>query len=417
MSNVPGGPGWLLGHDGKWYPPDVYIPPSEVPTPPLTTQPQYQSPMPDATPSTYGFQPGYQPPVQGGFQTGTHYEKSAAPRNSRKKAIIAIVIVLLLLIGGGTIGYMALSASSDNPTPEVNSFLSALIAKDVSTACKYATGVTTSDCVSTLHISLSSSFVTGSLKAANYQVSGNEALVSVVGQACGVSGLQSKGNKCILNTNPNYGLPATGISFGEAWTLALSSGSSIFTVPCEKINGTWYVYLQSAPPTSGNSGNSGSPTGSRQAESNLGNAIIELNVVYTENGGTFYMAGTNLVTQMQQGETNISYVTTTPNGPNDVQAGAGGTSSIFSQSAEAVAYSSVTGRCYAIFINKSSIGLPTSFSNSSLTLPSGTTYGTSTTAVPSSACTMGVESPPGIFVAGASGSISMDWQENGFPSS
>ncbi|NNN20575.1 MAG: hypothetical protein HKL80_01050, partial [Acidimicrobiales bacterium] len=230
-------------------------------------------------------------------------------------------------------------------------------------------------------------------------------------------GAQSNGNRCTSNSNPNYGLPTGSTTFSQAWVNATSSSSDNFVAPCEKANGTWYVYLQNTSANSGNSGNIGSPTGSRQAESNLGNAIIELNAVYLENLRTFYLAGTNIVTQLQQGDPTIFYVATRPSGPNEVQVGTGGTSGNLSQIAEAVAYSSETSRCYAIFINKSNVSMPTTFPNSNLNPPSGTTYGASTTTVSASECTMGVESPLGIIVSGASQSISMDWQANGFPTS
>ncbi|NNN22249.1 MAG: hypothetical protein HKL80_09650 [Acidimicrobiales bacterium] len=243
MSNVSGGPGWLLGQDGKWYPPNTYNQPSETPSPPFSAQPQYESPMPGATQPAFGYEPGYQPPMQGGFQTGTQYGQPVIPKKSKKGAIIAIVILLVLLIGGGTVGYMVLSGNSDNPTSAVNRFMAALVAKDASTACKNITGETTSACLSELGAIFKLAGLSGSLKAANYQVSGTEALVSVVGQECGLPGARSNRNKCTSNSNRNYGLPAGSTTFSQAWVNATSNNSSIFVVPCEKLNGTWYVSL------------------------------------------------------------------------------------------------------------------------------------------------------------------------------
>ncbi len=419
MSNVPGGPGWLLGEDGKWYPPNAYNQPGATQSPPFNAQPQYQSPVASPNPPTYGYQPGYQAPMQGGFQPATQYGQPAVPKSSKKGAIIAVIVVLVLLISGGTTGYMVLSASTDNPTPAVNSFLAAVLAKDAPTACTYVTGMSSNNCISSLNSVFKQGNVSGSLKAANYQVSGNEALVSVTGQACGVISSSGNGNKCSNNGNPNYGLPTGGTTFGRAWTNVTSSSSPIFIVPCEKINGTWYVYLQGSSPNSGNSGNSGPPTGNRQVESDLGNAIIEMNVIYTENGGNFYdcPAGTTCTTpsmdmaaQMAEGETNITYTDNAPMSSNTVQVAfssanlTGNTSNV----AEAMAFSPVKDVCYAVFINKSGVQAKTSDGTVEGT---GTYYGISLNTV-TKGCTMGPITDGGYAIGGTT--IKMVWSSDGF---
>ncbi len=239
MSNAPGGPGWLLGQDGKWYPGSIHPQSSEMPSSPYQLHPEHQSFIPGATPQEYS----YYPAMQGGCQTGSLYGQTVKPKKPKRRAIIAIIVVVVLLIGGGTTGYMVLTSNSDNPTSVVNSFMAALLSKNAHSACSYTTGETTGKCVSEFGMLIQAKNISGSLRAANYVASGTEALVSVVGQECGLPAGLSNVNNCSANSNPSYGLPGSNTPFGQAWVNATSTNSSIFVVSCEKVNGTWYVYL------------------------------------------------------------------------------------------------------------------------------------------------------------------------------
>ncbi len=311
MSNVPGGSDWIQGQDGKWYPPNVYTQPTGTPIPPNQNPPQPQnqgpipgSPQPGGQPQPgfggqpqqgYGGQPqpgfggqpqqGFQPQMQGGFQPAGPLGQPVTPKKSKAGLVIAIVIVVILLIGGGIAGYLVLSSSSDDPTSAVNNFMSALFSKDTSAACQYATGVTTAKCNTFVKSVSSGGKFSGSLKAANYQVSGTEALVAVVGNVCGGVFAESSGKQCQTNSNPNQGLPSGSTSFSKAWADVNSNGS-IFTVPCEKLNGKWLVYLQNTSSNSGNSGNSGSTTTSSGSSGNSGSTTTSTTTGNSGNSGT-----------------------------------------------------------------------------------------------------------------------------------
>lgn len=70
-------------------------------------------------------------------------------------------------------------------------------------------------------------------------VDGNEAIVVLVGQLCGL--VNGSANQCLTNSDPTFGLPANGESFATAYSTALNSNNDNWDVPVEEVNGSWYV--------------------------------------------------------------------------------------------------------------------------------------------------------------------------------
>ncbi|NNN20929.1 MAG: type II secretion system protein [Acidimicrobiales bacterium] len=161
---------------------------------------------------------------------------------------------------------------------------------------------------------------------------------------------------------------------------------------------------------------------STAAESNLGNAIIEMNAQYTENGGSFFDCSSStpctgspatptltMAQQMSSGETNIAYTDSAPVNQNDVQVGfsaanlTGNTSNV----AEAMAFSAANDVCYAVFINKSGASYKTSDGTSE---GPGTFYGVST-ATMTTGCSLGTLTTGGYTVGTTP---AMVWRSGGF---
>ena len=297
MSEVSGGPGWWQASDGKWYAPDLRPGGGSQPSfTPMSDPGQNQPGM--QQPSGFGQQPyqaanaGQMPPQNTPYQPGVQNwgqppQNQVAPvKKGKGPLIIFLIIILILILGGGGLAYVLLSSNSDSPTGVVNDFTKNLIAGDVPAFCKDVDPSSQSVCNKEF-TQLKLGKGTGSFSAANYVVSGNEALVAVVGKGCGKI-FDSSGNSCQSNSDVNSGLPTAQESFQTAWNkIVHNQGSSSFaSIPCIKVNGKWYVDLGA---TIGNSGNSGTTT----TTGNSGNSGSSGTSTTTGNSGSSGSSGTS----------------------------------------------------------------------------------------------------------------------------
>lgn len=114
-------------------------------------------------------------------------------------------------------------------------FLNASINGDFDTACSYALPSEQPNCRAVLPTGQNTTVQNGPLTLGNVFISGNQALVTLLGTIC------APGVGCVSNTNPNAGLPANTAGFPAAYQNALSNFN--LTQPCEQEGGQWYVDL------------------------------------------------------------------------------------------------------------------------------------------------------------------------------
>lgn len=74
--------------------------------------------------------------------------------------------------------------------------------------------------------------ITGTWTVGHVITAGDRAIVDVEYEAC-------LGSHCVTNTNPNAGLPDSGISFNDAFRQALASFD--YATDCVRLHGGWYV--------------------------------------------------------------------------------------------------------------------------------------------------------------------------------
>jgi hypothetical protein len=74
--------------------------------------------------------------------------------------------------------------------------------------------------------------ITGTWTVGRVVTAGDRAIVDVEYEAC-------LGSHCVTNTNPNAGLPDSGMSFSNAFRQALTSFD--YATDCVRLHGSWYV--------------------------------------------------------------------------------------------------------------------------------------------------------------------------------
>ncbi len=293
MSDQSQGNGWWLASDGKWYPPEThpdYNPPvqpgylapeglgnfnqnhsqqqqtqfyqpqsSNYNNPnsyPNYPNPQQSWPYPGQANQTYqpyGLPQGFQNQE---YQQNAYNNQNAAPdktdRSKRKKltrAIIAVGIILIILVATAIVGLE--TNNSNSPVDPVNTFLTATNAKNYSKACSAFPKNYYNQCMTRFSQLNSQATMTLTVHAGNYVISGNLAIVTIVGKTCYSVGST---HTCDANSNPNAGLPTKGQSFAAAWNFDVYSSTPVPYLPCIRINGTWYLDYGAMTATPSNSG-------------------------------------------------------------------------------------------------------------------------------------------------------------------
>lgn len=171
--------------------------------------------------------------------------------NFRGMGGLGAVLAILAFAGafGGTIYFspqpklmpvdspQGLSINGNHSSPEatVRGFMGNVLLGNGPGACSYVLpdeqGTCNSDYVTSRNSPETSTTLTGSVRVENAVINGSLALVPLIGRLCSSDGCQSySGN----------GLSA-GISFQTAFQQALSTADSANLVPCEEIDGSWYV--------------------------------------------------------------------------------------------------------------------------------------------------------------------------------
>lgn len=145
--------------------------------------------------------------------------------------VVILIVVIVVVVGGG---------SGNSPTNTVNGFVQAALANNGTAVCTFFPPADQTQCDAGSSIFHSA---TGSAQVVNQVIQGNEALVAVTGRICApfISGT-SGGNDCASNSVPSTGMPGNGVSFDQAFTASQSeSNNSLSPVPCEELNGKWYL--------------------------------------------------------------------------------------------------------------------------------------------------------------------------------
>ncbi len=297
MSDQSQGDGWWLASDGKWYPPETrpgYIPPVQpgylAPeelgnfNQDYSGQQQTQFSQPQSSnynnPNSYPNHPNLQQSLpypgqtnqiyqpygipQGfqnqGYQQNAHHVQNAPDKTDRSKrklliiTLIAVGIILIILVITAIVGLE--SNNSNSPADPANTFLTAVNAKNFSKACSAFPKNYYNQCMTDFSQSNSQDTISGIEHVGNYAISGNLAIVTVVGRLCHSNGVTQT---CHDNSNPNAGLPTKGQSFAAVWHFDIYSSTPVPFLPCIRINGTWYLDYSAMTATPSNSG-SGSPT-------------------------------------------------------------------------------------------------------------------------------------------------------------
>ncbi len=416
MSDYLGGMGWQQASDGKWYPPQPAQDHNQGQQQPY--QP-YNSLQQQPYPQAGNQQQSYQPASYG----GGYYQPIGQMPAGKKKWLIRILVVMfvvVVLVAGTVVTLVKSSEVTGSPIKTAQTYWTAIENDNQAQACSVVVPQNQTAC-STMFAGLEkglSANVRPDLQVTDDYVDGNQAIVAVTGKLCvPIKGTQS----CISNSNPKSGLPTSNSTFTQAWNNVLSHQNHFIDVLCVLIGNTWYVYLS---PNS-YSGNSGSNTGNSGFNSgtshystsaaNLGNSIIEVSALYTQDNGQF--GATNAADTI--GELQLMYpLITYRSGPlsisvphvnNIVQVDACGNSVTVAncQWVAMAAFSEVHHACYYVFVNK---GSPLDISSLAMgkwsgpaitgtTIAAGVFYATSG-AIPVSSCNVMSDSPGNVAVNG-----------------
>jgi hypothetical protein len=123
----------------------------------------------------------------------------------------------------------AVAPGHGTPQEAADGLIQAELAGNLPLACTYFVPAQQASCRG-----LQMSLPKGNVSVDGAIVSGDLALVEITGHVC------TTGNGCQTNTNPSLGLPKGSETFEQAYDKALASGN-FSPVPCQKVNGKWYV--------------------------------------------------------------------------------------------------------------------------------------------------------------------------------
>ncbi len=415
MSDYSGGMGWWQASDGKWYPPQPVEDHNQRQQP---YQP-YNSIQQQSYPQAGNQQQSYQPAGYG----GGYYQPIGQMSAGKKKRLIPILVVMfvvVVLVAGTVVALLKSNEVTGSPIKSAQTYLTAIENDNQAQACGVVDPQNQTFC-STMVVGLEKSFsgkVKEDLHAADDYVDGNQAIVAITGKLCvSIKGTQS----CFSNSDPKSGLPASNSTFTQAWNNVLSHQNHFINVLCVLIGNTWYVYLSpnsSSGNSGSNTGNSGSNSGTSRrsaAANNLGNSIIEVSAVYTQDNGQFGATNaSDTIGELQMMEPSITYrygslSISVPHVNDVVQVDACGNAATVTncQWVAMAAFSEVHHVCYYVFVNK---GSPLGISSLAMgnwsgpaitgtTIAAGTYYATSGK-TPVSSCNVMSDSPSNVTASG-----------------
>jgi hypothetical protein len=143
-----------------------------------------------------------------------------------------VITIIIVAVGGG---------SGNSPTATVNGFIHAALSNNGTAVCSYFLPADQSNCDA--HAGTFKG-ATGHVQTVSQILDGNLALVSITGEICApyVSTGSDGSSGCASNTNSSAGMPGNGVTFASAYAAALNeSNTTLSPVPCEEINGKWYL--------------------------------------------------------------------------------------------------------------------------------------------------------------------------------
>ncbi len=152
---------------------------------------------------------------------------------ARFGAVAAILATAIVVTGCAThLGGSTPPGGHQTPANAMAGFIGNMLGDHPQAACRYGVPSQFGVCMLALAAEGKAS---GGWRIGNTATSGNKAIVDVeYANACMVG-------TCITNSNPNAGLPGSGLSFDAAFKQARQAQG--FTLPCVRIGANWYVDL------------------------------------------------------------------------------------------------------------------------------------------------------------------------------
>jgi len=155
-----------------------------------------------------------------------------------RKCGALLAISMLAVLAGCSSGGGSVSPGNSSPKAAVDGYITDLLSTTGSGFCSYLEPSQQSGCdqlASEVH-----AHATGTWAFGNESIQGDKALVVFTGDICLIATVSATtSNNCDQNTDPNKGLPSGSLSFGDAYSTALSATNGAIT--CIEINGLWWV--------------------------------------------------------------------------------------------------------------------------------------------------------------------------------
>ncbi len=163
-------------------------------------------------------------------------------RLRRSLARSTLGAVAVLAVACGSSGSSAVSAGNGSPGAAAVGFLSNFTTRSAA-ACRYVTPAEQTVCNQA--IAQAVKLTVTNLKVGHTSVSGNQALVTVLGTLCGAG--TGTARRCFTSSQPAGGQPASPADFAKTFAAvqAGTAGTQNPAIPCVRTAGKWFVELGS----------------------------------------------------------------------------------------------------------------------------------------------------------------------------
>ncbi len=241
---------------------------------------------------------GENPPMGG--EVSANSEKKRSLRSTLMVGGV-VVLVAVLSVVGTLLVVNNNSSSSSSPKAVAAEFTNDLINGQYQNACELTNLYVADECQAFLS-NFNGVKLSGSVTAGNDYIDGTEAVVNLIGKICDDS---DNSLVCQSNSDPNYSIPTSHSEFNSFWTDSTVTGGNgkLAILSLIEVNGSWIVYLH--PNQYG--GNFHSTPHDTVPQSNLGNAIIEANAIYTQDNQVFGQNVGSIANELQTMEPSITF--------------------------------------------------------------------------------------------------------------